>query len=423
MTRPSYAALQVDVAVAGGGVVGATLAALLARAGFSVVVVDPAGPPVFEPDATEGRVWALTPASRNILDSAGAWSQVESGRHGCFRHMEVWDAGSAGRIEFDAAGVGEPTLGWIVESALLAVALDRVTHTLPGLSWRRQAALQACSVSAEGVLLELDDGQRLQARLLVGADGARSRVRELAGMALSRSAYGQSAIVAVVRTERPHGDTARQRFMPGGPLAFLPLAGPNSCSIVWSLPEAEAERLLELPEPAFRETLGEAFESRLGSVLWTGPRSSFPLVRSHADSYVHPRIALVGDAAHTIHPLAGQGANLGLLDAATLAELLVGGRARGRDPGDPAVLRRYQRWRRSENQLMQSVMDGFNWLFGERPAPLRWLRGAGLRLTDAAGPLKRQILVQAMGLAEGPADGARTLPQSALPPAARAPAG
>lgn len=388
-----------DVTVVGGGVVGGTLAALLGRAGFSVALVDAGDVPRFDPEGFALRVYAITQASRNILAAAGAWPLIAGERHGTFRRMEVWDAAGPGRIEFDAAAVGEPTLGWIVEAPLINVALDRATHALPAVTWMRQARVEGCTLEADGVTLQLADGRRVASRLVVGADGAASRVRELAGIGQTRLEYEQTALVAVVRTELPHEDTARQRFLPGGPLAFLPLAAPDSCSIVWSSHAAEAERLLALPEAAFNAELEEAFEQRLGAVVSSGPRASFPLVRSHAETYVAPRVALVGDAAHTIHPLAGQGANLGLLDAATLAELLVEARGRGREPGDPAVLRRFERRRRGENQLMQSLMDGFNWLFGERPAPVRWLRGAGLRLTDALAPAKTLIIRQAMGLA------------------------
>lgn len=389
---------QTDVVVVGGGVVGATLAALLGRDGFSVVVVDAHGAPSFDPHGQDLRVYALTRATRNVLEAAGAWPLVEAERHGCFRRMQVWDADGAGRIEFDAAEVGEPTLGWVVESSLLAVALDRATHALPTVGWMRQASLLGYDADEQGVSVQFADGRRLSARLLVGADGAESRVRELAGIAQTRVDYEQTALVATVRTELAHEDTARQRFLPTGPLAFLPLAEPSTCSIVWSTSPEQAQALLELPEAVFNEELAQAFEHRLGTVLWSGARASFPLSRRHAQTYVGPRLALVGDAAHTIHPLAGQGANLGLLDAATLGELLAEGRARGRDPGDAGVLRRYERWRRGENQLMQSVMDGFHWLFGQRPAPVRWLRGAGLSLTDAAGPLKQLIIRRAMGL-------------------------
>jgi 2-octaprenylphenol hydroxylase len=222
-------------------------------------------------------------------------------------------------------------------------------------------------------------------------------VRDRAGIHARVSDYGQQALVAVVTTERPHAETAWQRFLPTGPLAFLPLFDGRS-SIVWSLRSDEAQRLLELDDEPFRDALGEAFGFRLGEILHCGERALFPLVRQSAAQYVRPRIALVGDAAHVIHPLAGQGVNLGLKDARELADRLLAARAQGRDLGGLSVLRRYERARKGDNLLMMGVMDAFKQLFGSPALPLRWARNAGLNLVDAVPVLKNQIMRSAMGL-------------------------
>ncbi len=244
---------------------------------------------------------------------------------------------------------------------------------------------------------------------MVGADGADSRVRALAGIDEHRREYDQEAVVATVTTERSNPAIAWQRFLTTGPLAFLPLADGRS-SIVWSTGPAEAARLVELPEDEFRAVLGEAFEHRLGAVTAVGRRARFTLRRAHAARYVGPRLALVGDAAHVVHPLAGQGVNLGLLDAATLAEVLLQGRARGCDLGALALLRRYERWRKGENLAMLAALDGLKRLFGASAPPLRWARSAGLSLVDRFPPAKRFFMRRAMGL------------EGDLPAAARAPA-
>lgn len=390
-----------NVAIVGGGMVGGTLACALARGGLSVALVE-ASPPRPVRDWGPGtpfdlRVSALTRASEAVLRQAGVWAGVERRRLAPFREMRVWDAGSAGAIHFDAAELAEPALGHIVENRALVEAIDERLAELPGVTRIEPERPVNLEVRGKAARLHLSGGA-IEAGLVVGADGARSRVRELAGIGLHRSGYGHSALVATVRTDLPHGETAWQRFLPTGPLAFLPLPG-GHCSIVWSAPPPRVEEWLALPADDFAEALETASEGRLGRVVWVGERASHPLYRQHAERYVGPRVALVGDAAHTIHPLAGQGVNLGILDAAALAEVVLAAWRAGGDPGALPVLRRYERWRKGHNLLVQAAMDGFRVLFASELAPVRLARGLGLRAADAAGPFKTLVMRHAMGLA------------------------
>jgi len=390
---PSY-----DIIIIGGSMVGSALACALGGSRLRVAVLEAS-----EPVAVVGhgdydlRVSAITRASQRIFEAVGAWDAMTALRASPFRHMHVWDAGGSGVIHFDSAEVGEPTLGHIIENRVVQESLLARARAFDNVTVLRPAAMDVFTVHSDGVTVRLQDGSEIGARLLVGADGARSSVRAQAGIEVRGWAYDQTAVVATVRTERGHQETAWQRFLPTGPLAFLPL-GDGSCSIVWSTTPEQAEMLLGQGEDEFLRRLGEAFDLTLGAVTATGPRAAFPLRLRHASHYVQPRLALIGDAAHTIHPLAGQGVNLGLLDAATLAEVLLDAAARGRDLGDVAVLRRYERWRKGDNLAMMAAMDGFKRLFGTGVTPVRLLRNAGLRLVNGAGPLKRVFIRQAMGL-------------------------
>lgn len=388
-----------DLIIIGGSHVGATLACALGEAGLRVAVVEArAAAREWPADSVDLRVFAITRASQHIFQHLGAWEAMAELGISPFRRMEVWDAGGSGRIQFDCADIGEPGLGHIIESRVIQEALHRRLEGLDSVDWLCPAQLAEFQANAAGpARVTLADGRVLEGALVVGADGAESRLRALAGITLERQEYDQQALVAVITTERPHQETARQRFLPDGPLAFLPLRD-GRCSIVWSLPPERCEELLALEEGEFLACLGEAFDHRLGRMLATGERVAFPLVRRHATRYIGTRVALVGDAAHTIHPLAGQGVNLGLLDAAALAESLLAARAAGRDLGGERALRQYERGRRGANQLMMHAMDGFKGLFGSPLAPVRQLRNLGLDLVDRAGPLKGVIIRQAMGL-------------------------
>jgi len=389
--------VRFQVAIVGAGMVGSTLACALASRGFRVALVE-AGLPVPESQwpAFDMRVSAITRASERIFRSLDVWEGMSARRVSPYREMHVWDAGGLGAIHFDSADIGEPTLGHIVENRVTVAALEARLAGLEGVTWRRPARIVGMARGDGETRLELDDGG-LTAELVVGADGVRSRVRELAGIAVAGADYGQQALVATVRTEKPHRETAWQRFLPGGPLAFLPLLDGYS-SIVWSAPPGQVQTLLSQDDEAFCLSLTEAFEARLGAVEWVGPRAAFPLRHQHAENYVQPGLALVGDAAHAIHPLAGQGVNLGLLDAASLAEVLAAARDQGRGAGERRVLRRYERWRKGHNLATEAIMGGFKRLFGSQAPLVPTVRGLGLKLTDAAVPAKRIIMRRAMGL-------------------------
>ena len=394
MTKADY-----DLIIAGGGMVGSTLACALSDADFKIALLESAPLERIRPgEETDLRVSAVNRASQRIFAALGAWSDMTAWRVSPFRDMRVWDAGGFGQIHFDSATLGEPLLGWIIENRVIQYALLERARQLPAVDLLCPAALEtAWSEDAGHWRVRLTDRREFTTRLLVGADGAQSKVRELAEIDTRGWSYHQKALVANVRTAEPHQETAWQRFLPTGPLAFLPLHD-GRCSIVWSTTPEQADQLLALDEYNFAQALTEAFERRLGEIVQVGPRGAFPLRLQHARAYVKPGLALIGDAAHVVHPLAGQGVNLGLLDAATLAEVLLDGLAAGHEVGALRVLRCYERWRKSDNLPMLGIMDGFKRLFGNSLPPVRLLRNLGLNLTDAAGPLKNAMARRAMGL-------------------------
>ena len=391
-----------DAAVAGGGLTGLVTAASLARAGFEVVVVEGR-----ERGAEgDGRVSALTVASERILRRLGAWERITGAAS--FRRMRVWEASGGAEIRFDARAVGAEHLGHIVENRVVAEALEEVVESL-GVAWSRPSRVAGLALGRGEVTVELGrspgraEGRarvrsRIRAGLLVGADGGDSVVRSLAGIPVRGRDYRQLGIVCSVRPERHHRDTAWQVARPAGPLAFLPLPE-GLCSIVWSTARGHAEHLLALADDAFRRELETAFEGRLGAIEWAGPRAGFPLRAIRAATYSAPRVALAGDAAHTIHPLAGQGVNLGILDAAVLAEVAAEAAARGRDPGGRAALLRYERRRKAHNLAVDLAVDGFDRLYRARGRPVRALRNAGLAAAHRLAPIKRRIILHASGFA------------------------
>ncbi|MEQ8265075.1 UbiH/UbiF/VisC/COQ6 family ubiquinone biosynthesis hydroxylase [Pseudohaliea sp.] len=398
-----------DVTIVGGGIAGSALAAALTGHGLSIALVEarplPAGRSEPAPglDGFDARVSALTPRSQAFLERLDAWAGVTAVRACPYRHMTVWDAEGTGAIEFDVDEIGAPALGTIVENRVLVEALVERFRGAADVAVRAPESVERVVREGSQVVLALAGGDTLRSKLVVAADGALSPLREALGFRTREWDYGHRAIVATVQLEHPHRATAWQRFLPTGPLALLPLLdgedGSHRCSIVWSIEEAQAEELLALDDAGFCAALGAASEHRLGAVLASTRRLAFPLRQRHAVDYIAPGVALVADAAHTIHPLAGQGINLGLADVEVLAAEVLRAAERGLDPGRLDVLRRYQRERKGDNLLMMAAMEGFKRLFGARALPVRWLRNSGLRLVDGAVPLKRELIRQAMGVA------------------------
>jgi len=390
-----------DLLVVGGGMVGAAFALACAGKGLSVAVLE-ARPPQREWPRGEVdlRVSALARASQRMLQRLGAWERIAGLGVSPYRRMHVWDGIGGTAITFDSAELGEPDLGHIVENRAIQLALWERLEQAPDIDLIAPATIAELARGPEGSRVVLGDGRILGARLLVAADGRDSLIRELAGIPTRGWDYDQQAIVGNVRSERWHEETAWQRFLPTGPLALLPLAD-GRCSIVWSVTEGRARELQAMDDPDFSEALTAASEGRLGRMWVDGPRASVPLRFQHAERYVEPGLALIGDAAHAIHPLAGQGVNLGFLDAAELAAALDLALARRRDIGSMGTLRRYERARRGDNTAMLLAMDTFKRVFGSRLPPLVAARSLGLALTDRLLPLKRLFMERALGLGQG----------------------
>ena len=396
--------MQADLIIVGAGMVGSTLALALERTGLKILLID-AGTlqdrQFSTADAFEPRVSALSAASQRILERVGAWPGITARRASPYSEMRVWDGSGTGHINFSAASVHAEVLGHIVENQVVQDALLDALKALGSVEMIAEARLERMERDAGGWQLTLADGQSLHAPLVVAADGANSTVRRLSGCETREWDYLHHAIVTSVRCAEPNQRTAWQRFTDDGPLAFLPLRREDDehwCSIVWSVPEDEASRLMALDDEAFRRALGRAFEYRLGEVQEVDPRLCIPLRQRHAKRYVQPGLALIGDAAHTIHPLAGQGVNLGLLDAATLAEVIQAALARGEEPGSVRVLGRYERRRMPHNLAMMAAMEGFERLFQADPPLLRWLRNTGLKGVQALPEAKAIFVRQALGL-------------------------
>ena len=402
---------DVDIIVVGGGMTGSAAAVGAAQQGWRVTLVEAAPvPTLLEASAPartvadfEPRVSAISLASQRLLENVGAWQRITCTRHCPYQAMDVWDGEAIGRIRFDAAELGVPALGTIVENRHLVRGLFEAVQD-SDLTCLDGQTVEGMIKTDDGWQVTLSGGESLAARLVVGADGAHSRIRQWAGLPTREWDYDQEAIVCTVQTEQPHQHTAWQRFSASGPLAFLPLQadddGQNGhfCSIVWSQDTPEARRLLALDDAPFMAALTRALEGRLGQVMAVSRRHAFPLRQRHSKQYVQPGLVLVGDAAHTIHPLAGQGANLGYGDVAALLAELEAAFDRRQSPGELMLLQRYQRRRKGENLAMMAAMEGFKRLFARDELPLRWLRSTGMRWLDRASPLKNRVAAQAMGL-------------------------
>jgi 2-octaprenylphenol hydroxylase len=399
-------AARSEVAIVGGGIVGATLALLLAREArveaARILLLEPAPPVPPAPGSPIGlRVSAISPANRARFIQLGAWQRLDATRIAAYERMRVWHASvppdSPDVLQFDAAEAGEADLGCIVENAALQAALLAACRDA-GIELRADT-LQSLKVDADGAWLGLSDGT-LRVELAVGADGASSAARRMLEIPAAQQDYGQRAIVATVRCARPHRATAWQRFLPTGPLALLPLPG-DCCSIVWSAAEPLATELLALPADEFSARLTAASAGVLGQLTLVGERAAFPLRRLAAHGYVRERVALVGDAAHVIHPLAGQGVNQGLEDAAALAAQLAA-RPPRESIGALAALRRYERERRAGNALVGGVVDGLDWLFTRPEGLVSWAARFGLAQVAHSAPARRLLVRQAAASRSSP---------------------
>lgn len=399
---------EFDVAIIGAGIAGLALANALDNSGLKVVVLE-AGKFTQRPetndtiDGYDRRVSALSLGSIQFLQHLGAWYTVESLRSQAFDHMYVWDGEGTGKIEFSASEVSASELGHIVENRILLHSLLDNLSMSSNVKLIDDAHIQTIQALTErdgtkqNIIL---DERNIIAKLVVGADGAQSFIRQHYGFKTREWNYGHNAIVCTVKTEKPHDSTAWQRFMQTGPIALLPLNDPSQqyCSVVWSAETATAEAIMQMDDAQFCQQLSQATESILGNIEQASARFSIPLRQRHAVNYVQHGVALVADAAHTIHPLAGLGINMGLQDVRVLAEELLRAQANGRDLADVCVLSRYQRRRKGENLLVMSAMEGFKRLFEQKSLPLLWLRNKGMSGVGQFSPLKRQIIKQVMGL-------------------------
>ncbi len=384
-----------EVAIVGAGMVGLTLASLLAKQGRSLAIIDPRKPPAFHLGQEYAmRVTAVSPGSQAIFEHVQAWSAMRNKRVTPYHAMRVWDAAGPAEINFNAADLNLPELGNIVENVVIQSSLWELLRRQNDIVWQLPAVIKKVLLHGDHVEITLHNHAVLTAKLLVGADGYHSSVRKFADLPRRQKPYRQRGIVARVRTQRSHQNTAWQRFLNTGPLALLPLNN-DQCAIVWSVNDDYADELLKLSTSGFAQALTQASEGRLGSLSPASGRTSFALVSSQATNVVRPRIALVGDAAHVLHPLAGQGANLGFTDAAVLAEVLAHAQ---RDVGSYKVLRKYARARTAEVRVMQCAMHTFVAMFAATSGPLVATRNFALHTVDRVQPVKKFFMRRAMGL-------------------------
>ncbi|MGI2206853.1 FAD-dependent monooxygenase [Shewanella baltica] len=385
-----------DIAIVGGGMVGLATAIGLAQADLNVVVID-AG----HTDAVVGeprlRVSAINKASQRLLENLGAWTYLDTSRATPYQKMAVWDKDGFGKIAFDANSISETSLGAIIENDAISFALAKRVAEFDNITHIENQRLERIAFGEREAWLTLANGDNVSAALVIAADGANSWVREQCKIPLTFWDYGHHAIVATIRTEMPHLATARQVFLKDGPLAFLPLYEDHLCSIVWSVPPERANELLAMDKVQFERNLTAAFDGRLGICQLESERQAFPLRMRYARHFARHRLVLAGDAAHTIHPLAGQGVNLGFLDAASIIEVISELQQAGKDIGDYAQLRALERWRKADAMEMIAAMEGFKRLF-EGTNPLKKaIRDLGLNLVDNVAGLKTVFIQQAMG--------------------------
>jgi 2-octaprenyl-3-methyl-6-methoxy-1,4-benzoquinol hydroxylase len=388
---------QFDVVIIGGGMVGAAVACCLGDSTLKVAVIENEFPQEFHIEQPHDlRVSALSIASKTILETVGAWQGIENRRVCPFKRMRVWE--TAGDTEFCSDDIGRSELGYIVENRITQLALLERLQAFKNIELICPARIETLNYSNhQDSELVLNNGRTLTAKLLVAADGAQSKVRQSVGLGITSWDYNQHALVIYIETAYPQQDITWQRFVASGPQAFLPLTG-NFGSIVWYNSPDEVKRLQALSPDDLKHELTSAFPECLGEVTRVIAATSFPLTRRHAQQYIKHGVVLVGDAAHTINPLAGQGVNIGLLDAAALAEVILDATQQGRSISDASVLKRYEKMRRTENLKMMTVMDVFYQAFSNEFLPLKFLRNLGLGLAERVTPLKNKVMRGAMGL-------------------------
>ena len=392
---------DVDLLIVGGGMVGLSLALALqkgkASRELSIVIVDGTPADIDEGHPLWYRVSAITRGSERFLKKIKGWP--EQAVRSPYDKMQVWDATGSGSIAFDAAELAEPNLGHIIANQHIREALISECQRHDNIRLIAPAKAVALTEHEDGTAsMTLDNDEQIKARLLVAADGGNSWLRAHKNLYTDTASYEQAAVICQINTESSHAYTARQRFLPTGPLALLPLSDVHQCSIVWSTTPEEASRLKPLSDDEFSSELTEASGACLGNLKVDSPRFVIPLIRRHVERYLDDGLVLIGDAAHTIHPLAGQGANLGLMDAATLAEVIDGALLKGHELTNLNALRPYERWRRSENQMMMDAMSFFRHLFDGDQGFKVWLRNNGLSMVDKLPWVKEKIMHQAMGL-------------------------
>jgi ubiquinone biosynthesis UbiH/UbiF/VisC/COQ6 family hydroxylase len=383
-----------DVAIVGAGLVGASLAAALGRAGLAVALIEPS-PPAAPGEAWDSRIYSISPASSDFLASIGAWDALDARRVQAVSRMEIFGDEPGATLEFSAYDAGVPTLAFVVESGRLAHALWETVARLASVRRFAPAHCERLEVDAHMAMLTLAGGERLRASLVVGADGAHSWVRRAAGLTARASSYRQLGVVANFRTAKPHDGTAFQWFRPDGVLAYLPLPG-NLVSIVWSAGDDHGRELLGLAPEALCRRVADAGQGVLGDLTLITPPQAFPLQSLAAESMIAPRVVLIGDAAHVVHPLAGQGVNLGFGDARVLAETLAA-REPFRECGDRVLARRFERSRAEAIFAMRTVTDGLARLFGLPGATAARARNWGLSVTNRLAPVKNLLVHHAIG--------------------------
>jgi len=399
MTNSLRTARHCDVLVVGGGMVGSALAPIVAAAGLDVVLVDREDPAVLTSVPFDGRASAIAYASQRLMTTTGLWDGMAAHAEP-IREIRVSEGGSPFFLHFDHADLGTAPLGHMLENRHIRQALFAATQQTPGVEVKANVAVTTVDGSGARALATLSDGQTISAELVVAADGVRSALRESAGIRTTQWNYGQTAIIATVEHERPHRGIAHEHFLPAGPFAILPLQG-NRSSLVWTEKTADAARIMRLEARAFDRELRRRYGDFMGRVGAVGRRWAYPLSVSIAHRYVGPRLALVGDSAHGLHPLAGQNLNLGYRDVAALAEVIIEAARLGLDIGQADVLRRYESWRRFDNLTLLAVTDGLNRLFSNNVTPVKLARGLGLAAVDRLPGIKKFFMAHARGTVGG----------------------